>query len=115
MSEILDDYEQSPACQYAFNFEAFLANPDPADPVQLLDLPPWFNFNPYTLVFGLEKCGSNNSLNDADCIGSPFDAQYVIVIKAALNDSYGTYDVTASFAVNVQVVCGDDYFSFETT
>lgn len=115
VSTILTKYGQSPACEYLFNFEAFLLNPDPQDPVQLLDLPPWFNFNPYTLVFGLEKCGSNNSLNDADCIGSPFDATYVIVIKAALNDSYGTYDTSASFAVNVNVMCKNDYFSFDTS
>ena len=92
-----------------------MLNPDPQDPIQFLDLPPWFNFSPYTLVLGMDKCGSNNSINDADCYGQPFETEYTIVIKASLNDSYQTINSEASFRIVVGVNCQDDYFSFITT
>lgn len=67
VANILDDYIQTPACQYPYAFEAKLVNPNPDDPQTLISLPPWFNFNPDTLLFGLDKCGTTNSIYDADC------------------------------------------------
>jgi hypothetical protein len=57
LADALSAFEQTPNCQYTFRFDAFMLNPNPNDPVRLLDLPPWFNFNPYTFVFTMNKCG----------------------------------------------------------
>lgn len=88
----------------------------PADPQELLDLPPWFNFNPYTYVFGIEKCGSTNSMSDADCNKSPFSTKYTIVIVATMEqDTYGKVDKAASFDILVAVDCREDFFSFDSS
>jgi hypothetical protein len=115
VSSILADYEQIPACQYTFNHQAKLLNPAfPQDPQQLLDLPPWFNFNPYTYVFGLDKCGSPNSMSDTDCNSSPFETSFTIVIVAGMDDYYGIVNKQASFDIRITVGCRDDYISFDT-
>lgn len=77
----------------------------PADPQQLLDLPPWFDFNPYTYVFGLEKCGTSSSMSDADCNSSPFETSFTIVIITGMDDYYGVVDKSASFDIKITVGC----------
>ena len=110
---MLDDYVQVPPCEYTFNFEAKMLNPN--DDSELLDLPPWFSFNPFSHEFGLEKCGGSNSMSDADCNLSPFSTRYTIVVIATmLEDIYEVVDKSAQFDIIVEVDCGQDFIKFDT-